>query len=153
MLAYAAHAATHLQNPFFTTLQNAPDRVNLMTNVGMQLPGIVLTPVTLLLGAPFAYLLFITLNLAGTGYAWYHVLSRHVVSSRAAAFLGGLICAFAPALVSHSNGHPHITAQWLVPFIVWRVVRLSRAVAWCGTAWCSVAWSWRSSSSAWRSSS
>ncbi|MEU9829009.1 hypothetical protein [Micromonospora chersina] len=126
MLAYAAHAVSHLENPFFTTLQNAPSGVNLMTNVGLQLPGLVLAPVTLLLGAPFAYLLFITLNLAGTGYAWYHVLSRHVVGSRAAAFVGGLFCAFAPALVSHSNGHPHITAQWLVPFIVWRVVALSR---------------------------
>ncbi|MFI2711416.1 hypothetical protein ACH495_14950 [Micromonospora sp. NPDC018662] len=126
MLAYAAHAVTHLENPFFTTLQNAPAGVNLMTNVGMQLPGLVLTPVTLLFGASFSYLLFITLNLAGTGYAWYHVLSRHVVDSRAAAFVGGLFCAFAPALVSHSNGHPHITAQWLVPFILWRVVALSR---------------------------
>ncbi|WP_255292636.1 hypothetical protein [Micromonospora sp. WMMA1996] len=126
MLAYAAHAVTHLENPFFTTLQNAPAGVNLMTNVGMQLPGLVLTPVTLLFGASFSYLLFITLNLVGTGYAWYHVLSRHVVDSRAAAFVGGLFCAFAPALISHSNGHPHITAQWLVPFIVWRVVALSR---------------------------
>ena len=126
MLAYAAHAVSHLENPFFTTLQNAPSGVNLMTNVGMQLPGLVLAPVTLLFGASFSYLLFITLNLAGTGYAWYHVLSRHLVASRAAAFVGGLFCAFAPALVSHSNGHPHITAQWLVPFIVWRVVKLAR---------------------------
>ncbi|MFI0796351.1 hypothetical protein ACH4OY_27245 [Micromonospora rubida] len=126
MLAYGARAVTHLENPFFTTMQNAPDGVNLMTNVGMQLPGLVLSPLTLLFGAPFAYLFFITVNLAGTGYAWYHVLSRHVVRSRAAAFTGGLFCALAPALVSHSNGHPHITAQWLVPFIVWRVVRLTR---------------------------
>ncbi|MFU8873786.1 hypothetical protein [Micromonospora sp. SL4-19] len=126
MLAYAAHAVTHLENPFFTTLQNAPDGVNLMTNVGMQLPGLVLTPVTVLFGASVAYLLFITVNLVGTAYAWYHVLSRHVLRSRVAAFIGGLFCAFAPALVSHSNGHPHITAQWLVPFILWRVVRLAR---------------------------
>jgi hypothetical protein len=129
MLAYAAHAVTHLENPFFTTLQNAPDGVNLMTNVGMQLPGLLLTPLTLLFGASFSYLFFITANLAGTAYAWYHVLSRHVVGSRAAAFTGGLFCAFAPALISHSNGHPHITAQWLVPFIVWRVVKLSRGGA------------------------
>ncbi|MFI6819917.1 hypothetical protein ACIBJE_03055 [Micromonospora sp. NPDC050187] len=129
MLAYAAHAVTHLENPFFTTLQNAPDGVNLMTNVGMQLPGLLLSPLTLLFGASFSYLFFITANLAGTAYAWYHVLSRHVVGSRAAAFTGGLFCAFAPALISHSNGHPHITAQWLVPFIVWRVVKLSRGGA------------------------
>ncbi|MEU1688713.1 hypothetical protein [Micromonospora sp. NPDC005707] len=126
MLAYAAHAVTHLENPFFTTLQNAPDGVNLMTNVGMQLPGLVLTPVTVLFGPPAAYLVFVTLNLAGTAYAWYHVLSRHLVRYRVAAVAGGLFCAFAPALVSHSNGHPHVTAQWLVPFMLWQVVRLAR---------------------------
>lgn len=126
MLAHAAHAATHLDNPFFTTLQNAPDGINLMTNVGLQLPGLLLTPVTLLGGASLSYLVLITANLAGTAFAWYWVLSRHLVEARSAAFLGGLFCAFAPALVSHSNGHSHITAQWLVPFIVWRVVRLTR---------------------------
>ncbi|MEV0155895.1 hypothetical protein AB0H57_19425 [Micromonospora sp. NPDC050686] len=126
MLAHGAHATAHLDNPFFTTLQNAPAGVNLMTNVGMQLPGLVLTPVTLLGGAALSYLVFLTLNLIGTALAWYHVLSRHVVDTRAAAFLGGLFCGFAPAMVSHSNGHPHITAQWLVPFLLWQVVRLTR---------------------------
>ncbi|MFC0003718.1 hypothetical protein [Micromonospora siamensis] len=126
MLAFDAHATTHLDNPFFTTLQNAPDGVNLMTNVGMQLPGLLLTPVTVLGGAALSYLVFITLNLAATALAWYVVLARHVVTSRVAAFVGGLVLAFAPALVSHSNGHPHITAQWLVPFLLWQVVRLTR---------------------------
>src|SRR5262249_54216871 len=86
MLANAAHSVTHLSNPFFTTLQNAPLGVNLMANVGLQLPGVLLTPVTLLLGPAFAYLALITLNLFGTGYAWYFVLSRRVVASRTAAF-------------------------------------------------------------------
>lgn len=129
MLAYAAHAVSNLENPFFTTLQNAPDGVNLMSNVGMQLPGILLTPVTLLGGAPLSYLLLITLNLAGTAFAWYWVLDRHLTGNRAAAVVGGLFCGFAPAMVTHSNGHPHITAQWLVPFLVWRIVRMARSVA------------------------
>ncbi|RKN45448.1 hypothetical protein D7223_17795 [Micromonospora endolithica] len=129
MLAHAAHAVTHLENPFVTTLQNAPEGVNLMSNVGLQLPGILLTPVTLLGGAPLSYLVLITLNLAGTAFAWYWVLSRHLVRSHPAAVVGGLFCAFAPAMITHSNGHPHITAQWLVPFLVWRVVRLTRAGA------------------------
>ncbi|MFV2113172.1 hypothetical protein ACFHW0_12645 [Micromonospora sp. LOL_025] len=126
MLAHAAHAVANLENPFFTRLQNAPDGVNLMTNVGIQLPGVLLAPVTLLGGASLSYLVLMTLNLAGTGFAWYWVLSRHVVGNRAAALVGAACCAFAPALVSHSNGHPHITAQWLIPLIVWRVARLTR---------------------------
>jgi hypothetical protein len=125
MLAHDAHAVAHLENPFFTTLQNAPDGVNLMGNVAMQLAGILLAPVTLLGGAPLSYLLLITLNLAATAFGWYYVLARHVVQSRLAALLGGALCGFAPGLIAHSNGHPHITAQFLVPFIVWRVARLT----------------------------
>jgi hypothetical protein len=125
MLSNASHAVTHLENPFFTTLQNAPNGVNLMTNIGLQLPGVVLTPLTLIAGPTIAYLVLITVNLFATAYAWYFVLSRRVVTSRVAAFVGGLFCAFAPALVSNSNGHPHITAQWLVPFIVWEVLALA----------------------------
>lgn len=126
MLAHAAHATTNLKNPFFTTLQNAPEGVNLVANVGMQLTGFLLTPVTVLGGPSVSYLLLLTLNLLGTGFAWYWVLSRHLIESRAAAFVGGLFCAFAPAMVTHSNGHPHITAQWLVPFLVWRIILLAR---------------------------
>lgn len=126
MLAHVAHAVRHLDNPFFTTRQNAPDGVNLVSNVGNQLVGVLLAPLTLTAGPPAAYLVLITLNLAGTAFAWYWVLSRRVVTSRVAAFVAGGFCGFAPALVSHSNGHPHITAQWLVPFIVWRVVRLGK---------------------------
>jgi hypothetical protein len=125
MLANAAHAVTHWENPFFSSLQNAPNGVNLMTNIGLQLLGLIVTPVTLIAGATISYLLLITVNLFATAYAWYFVLSRRLVSSRVAAFIGGLFCAFAPALISNSNGHPHITAQWLVPFIVWEVFALA----------------------------
>ena len=125
MLARAANAVTHLDNPLFSHLQNAPNGVNLVTNVGLLLPAYVLVPVTLAAGPAVSYLLLITLNLAGTAFAWYWVLSRHVVHSRAAAFVGGLLCGFAPAMLSESTGHPHITAQWLVPFMVWQVVRLA----------------------------
>ncbi|HZB48649.1 MAG TPA: glycosyl transferase [Mycobacteriales bacterium] len=125
MISYQAHAVSHLDNPFFTTLQNAPDGVNLVANVGLQVPGILLAPLTLLAGPEYTYLVVMTLNLAATGFAWYWVLSRHLLRSRAAALLGGLFCAFAPAMVSQSNGHPHITAQYLVPFIVLQVVRLT----------------------------
>ncbi len=124
MLAHDAYASTHLSNPFFTTLQNAPDGVNLLGNVAMQLPGMLLTPVTVLGGARLSYLLLLTFNLAATAFAWYYVLSRHVVSSRLAAALAGGFCGFAPGLIASSNGHPHITAQFFVPFIVWRVTRL-----------------------------
>jgi hypothetical protein len=124
MFSYDAHVTRHLSNPFFTTLQNAPDGVNLMGNVAMQLPGLLLSPVTIVAGPGFTYLILVSANLFFTALAWYWLLSRRLVHSRAGAFVGALLIGFAPAMVSHSNGHPHMTAQWLIPFIIWRVARL-----------------------------
>ena len=47
----------------------------------------------------------LTVGLAGTAAAWYWVLSRHLVTSRVAAWIGGLWCGFCPAMVAHANGH------------------------------------------------
>ncbi len=66
----------------------------------------------------------LTLGLAGTAAAWYWVLSRHLVTSRVAAWIGGLWCGFAPAMVSHANGHVNFVSQFVVPFLVWQVLRL-----------------------------
>jgi hypothetical protein len=141
LLGYQAHALTHLRNPLWTTLLNAPLGVNLAVNTSTILVGTLLAPVTLTLGAPVCFALVLTLNLALTPYAWYHVLSRHLVRSRAAADLatasagrrasaavGGLFCGFAPGIVSHANGHLNFTGQFLVPFIVWRLLRLAGLV-------------------------
>ena len=46
---------------------------------------------------------------------------------RAAAAVGGGFAGFAPAMVSQSNSHWHMTALWLVPAIVWSVVRRIRS--------------------------
>lgn len=124
LLAYQSHALTHLDNPLWTTLLNAPLGVNLAVNTSMVSIGTLVTPVTLLLGASVAFVLVLTLNLALSAYAWYYVLSRHVTRTRAAAVLGGLFCGFAPGIVSHANAHLNFTAQYLLPFIVWRVAKL-----------------------------
>jgi hypothetical protein len=40
--------------------------------------------------------------------------------------VGGLFCGFAPGLVAHANAHLNWTAQWIVPLVVWRTLRLRR---------------------------
>jgi hypothetical protein len=124
LLTYQAHALSHLHNPLWTTLLNAPLGVNLAVNTSMVAVGTAVAPVTVLLGPSVAFVLVLTLNLALSPYAWYHVLSRHVTHTRAAAILGGLFCGFAPGMVSHANAHLNFTAQYLVPIIVWRVAKL-----------------------------
>ncbi|WP_426503981.1 DUF6541 family protein [Dactylosporangium sp. McL0621] len=124
VLTHAARLFTHGDNPFFTDQLNAPVGVNLMANtsvLGLALP---LAPITLLFGAGVTFVLIDTIALAGTAAAWYYILSRHVVTSRAAAYVGGLFCGFAPSMISQSTGHPNIAGQFLIPFIVWNVLRL-----------------------------
>ncbi|SCL19335.1 hypothetical protein GA0070624_1734 [Micromonospora rhizosphaerae] len=106
---------------------NAPDGVNLMTNTTVIALGVLFAPVTLLLGAPVTFALLAAANLAGTAVAWYLLFTRTLRARRLAAGLGAGLCGFGPGMVSQTNSHLHMTAQWLVPVIVWLVVRLLRA--------------------------
>ncbi|MFJ2085051.1 hypothetical protein ACIOBK_21185 [Micromonospora chokoriensis] len=106
---------------------NTPDGVNLMANTTVIALGVVFAPVTLLLGAPVTFALLAAANLAGTALAWYLLFHRTLRAHRLAAVLGGALCGFGPGMVSQTNSHLHMTAQWLVPVIVWLVVRLLRA--------------------------
>ncbi|GAA3724135.1 glycosyl transferase [Plantactinospora mayteni] len=118
MLARAARAVTHLENPFYSTALNAPDGINLMANTSVLGLGVPLTPVTLLLGSQHSYLLAVVLSLAGTATAWYLFLSRRLVRSRLGAAVSGLFCGFAPGMISQATGHLHMIAQFLVPAIL-----------------------------------
>ncbi|TQC50680.1 glycosyl transferase [Rhodococcus sp. WS4] len=122
--AVAARSLVHLENPLSSDLQNYPLGVNLMGNTAMFGISIPLAPVTLLFGPNVTFTLALTLGLSGTAIAWYWVFSRHVVSSRFAAAVGGGLCGFAPALISHTNGHPNFVALFLLPFIALAMIRL-----------------------------
>ncbi|MFV2101729.1 hypothetical protein [Micromonospora sp. LOL_024] len=106
---------------------NAPTGVNLMANTSIIALGVLFAPVTLLLGAPVTFALLVAGNLAGTAIAWYLLFSRTLRAHRAAALLGGALCGFGPGMLSQSNSHLHMTAQWLLPVIIWLVVRTLRA--------------------------
>ncbi|MFI6759657.1 hypothetical protein ACIBF5_11040 [Micromonospora sp. NPDC050417] len=118
MLARAAHAVTQLENPLYSTALNAPDGVNLMANTSVLGLGLPLAPVTLLFGSHTTFLVAIVGSLAGTATAWYLLFSRRLVDSRVAAAVGGLICGFAPGMVSQATGHLHMISQFLVPAIL-----------------------------------
>lgn len=106
---------------------NAPDGVNLMANTTVIALGVFFAPVTLLIGASTTFALLAALNLAGTAVAWYLLFTRMLGARRLAAALGGWLCGFGPGMISQTNSHLHMTAQWLVPVIIWLVVRLLRA--------------------------
>jgi hypothetical protein len=124
MLGRTAQAAVHLQNPFFAPELGAPHGANLIANTSLILPGIVLTPATLLGSPGLSLAILLTVSLAGTATAWYFFLRRWVVRSWSAALAGGLLCGFAPGVVSQSIGHPHMAALFFIPLIIWVVLRL-----------------------------
>ncbi|HEX5595645.1 MAG TPA: hypothetical protein VFX61_06420 [Micromonosporaceae bacterium] len=126
-LAHSVRVLLHGEFPFYTERLNYPDGVNLMANTAILGLGLPMVPVTLLFGPAVSFVVLVTLGLAGTAAAWYFVLSRHITRSPAAAAVGGWFAGFSPAMLSHANWHPNIISQFLLPFIVWRVVALTRS--------------------------
>ncbi|MFF3852747.1 hypothetical protein [Micromonospora sp. NPDC002575] len=131
LFAHGAYSVQHLENPFFSTRQNAPDGVNMMANTSLLGATLPLTPVTLLFGPQVTYALYLGGALAATAATSYWMLSRHLVRSRAAAFLGGVFLGFAPGIVHHANGQPNFVSNYLLPLIVARVLLLGAA----GRSW------------------
>jgi hypothetical protein len=130
VLAHGVRVVTQFAYPFVSYQMNVPYGVNLMANTSVLAISIPMTPVTLLFGPHTAFRVFLTLALIATPVAWYFVLSRVLVTSRVAAWVGALFCGFAPSMVSHANGHPNIVSQFLVPLIIWRTLRLRQAGRW-----------------------
>jgi hypothetical protein len=126
-LAHSVRVVLHGEFPFFTERLNYPDGVNLMANTAILGLGIPMVPVTLLFGPAVSFVVLVTLALTGTAFAWYWVLSRHIVRTPIAAVVGGWFLGFSPAMLSHANWHPNIISQFLLPFIVWRVIMLTRS--------------------------
>jgi hypothetical protein len=122
---YEATAVAHGHLPaLVTTALNAPPGVNVMWNTFMLLPGVLLTPVTLLSGPQHSLNLLMTLGFAGSALALFVVLRRWPVRVPAAAVAGALY-GFSPALIHSSVGHYDLMFAVLPPFIVDRAVRLA----------------------------
>ncbi|MCP2327433.1 hypothetical protein HDA40_005940 [Hamadaea flava] len=129
VLAHAADALKHGESPLFGSEINTPYGVNLMANTSVLTIAVPLAPLTLAAGPSAGFAVFLILALAGTATSWYFVLSRHLVGSRAAAAIAAAFAGFAPGIASQAQGHPNLVAQFLVPLILWQVVRLPKQSA------------------------
>ena len=123
-LRYAATAVEHGRLPaLITTALNAPQGVSLMWNTSFLLPGVLLTPVTLLAGPQVSLTLVLTLGLAGSAASLFLVLRRWGASVAAAA-LGGAVYGFSPAMVNSGFGHYHLVFAVLPPLIIDALLRV-----------------------------
>ncbi|WBC18226.1 hypothetical protein O7600_27155 [Micromonospora sp. WMMA1998] len=130
LFAHGAYSVRHLENPLFTARQNAPDGVNMMANTSLLGVTLPLAPLTMLLGPQVMYALYLGAALSATAATSYWTLSRHLVRSRGAAFVGGAFLGFAPGIVHHANGQPNFVSNFLLPLIVSRVLRLGEPGRW-----------------------
>ena len=102
----------------------------MMANTSVLGISIPLAPLTVAIGPHATFNVFLTGALVATAASWYLVLSRPLRLARPAAWVGALFCAFAPGMISQANGHPNIVAQFLVPVIIWRTLKLREEGRW-----------------------
>ena len=121
---YAAAAIAHGRLPaLVTTAMNAPTGVSVMWNTSLLLPGMLLTPVTLLAGPQASLTVLLTLGFAGSAASLFWVLRRWGASTSAAA-LGGAVYGFSPALVNAGIGHYHLVLAVTPPLIIDALLRI-----------------------------
>jgi len=123
-MRYAATAISHGRLPaLVTTALNAPRGVNMMWNTSFLLPGIVLTPVTLLAGPQTSLTVALTLGFAGSAASLFWMLRQWGASISAAA-LGGAVYGFSPALINSGIGHYNLQFAVLPPLIIDALLRI-----------------------------
>lgn len=120
----SATAVAHGGLPaLITTAMNPPHGVNLMWNTSFLLPGILLSPVTLLAGPQVSLTVALTAGFALSAASLFWVLRRWGASITAAA-LGGALYGFSPALLDSGIGHYHLQFAVLPPLIIDAVLRI-----------------------------
>jgi hypothetical protein len=136
---YAAVAVAHGRLPaLITTVLNAPHGVNLMWNTSFLLPGMLLTPVTLLAGPQASLTVVLTLGFAGSAASMFWLLRKWRATLTAAA-LGGAVYGFSPALLEAGIGHYNFQFAVLPPLMIGALLQIVtgrgnpvRAGAWLG---------------------
>jgi hypothetical protein len=121
---YAASAVDHFHLPaLVTTTMNSPHGVNMMWNTSFLLPGVLVSPITILFGPQTALTVLLVIGFAGSAASMFYVL-RHWRFSLLAAALGGALYGFSPALINSGIGHYSLVLAMLPPLIIDRVLRL-----------------------------
>ena len=120
------HALSSGQNIFYTTLMFFPPGVSLASHSFSFTHTLISALLQVFTDTTAAYNLAIWLifPIAGLGMYW---LARYVTHSRAAAWIGGLIFAFAPYHLTQALGHPHLSYVQFIPFAVLFILKAIEA--------------------------
>jgi hypothetical protein len=122
MLAWWPHAVLHGTNPIVTHAVWWPQGTNLAWDTSI--PGLALlaAPVTLLGGPVVAYNTLVVVLPALAAWTAY-LLCRHVTHRFWPSVAAGYLFGFSPYVLGQTEGHPHMSAVFLVPLIALVLVR------------------------------
>lgn len=105
-------------NPYHTDLLYWPDGVNLYFHTLVLSAGVISLPLQLIgfnLISTYNIILLMTFVLAGWGA---FLLCRYLTGNTGAAFVGGIVYAFAPYHAAHLFGHMNLASLQWIPFYV-----------------------------------
>jgi hypothetical protein len=114
---WPAYALSSGHNPFFSTFVAYPHGINLMSNTGAPLLGILFAPLTLIWGPLSTFSLIMRLSFALSAISMCFVLRRWT-RWWPAAFAGGLLYGFSPFMVGQGTGHDFLTFAPLPPLVL-----------------------------------
>jgi len=116
-LGWVPFAIGHGMNPLFSGYANAPGGVNLLTAGGIPLLGLVFAPITELWGPVASYNVVSTSALSFSALGAYSLI-RRLTTWRPAAFVGGLLYGFSPAVIAQAGGHVNLSFDVFPPLIL-----------------------------------
>jgi len=123
---WMARQVTHLANPWFTNLMAAPVGVPLGFHTLMPLPGLLLTPITLIFGPSFSYNLLVLITPGLLCYAMYRA-ARLWVPSAIGAIAAGAFYGLSAMLTQQDWYHVNIAlGAVFLPMALEASVRLRR---------------------------
>ena len=116
-LGYVPHALVHGQGVLTTNWLNYPVGYNLMANTSVIFPALLLSPITAIFGPVTTYNLAVVLGFTGSATGAM-LLVRRYVDWLPAAFVGGLLYGFSPALTAQGAVHLHLIWCAIPPLIM-----------------------------------
>ena len=116
-LGFTPSSLLHGRGILATDWLNAPWGYNQMANTSIILPALLLGPVTLTLGPVVAFNLAVVLAFAGSATVTMLVIRRYI-TWLPAAFVGGLLAGFSPAMAAQGSVHLHLIIE-VIPPLMW----------------------------------
>ena len=120
--AWWPHAILHGENPFVTHAIWAPQGINLTWATSVPGLALLFAPLTLLVGPVSSYDVAAILLPALAAWTAF-ILCRYLTRATFASLVGGYLFGFSSYLLGQAEGHPHMTAVFLLPLTALLVLR------------------------------